>query len=122
MESTDKLKEIDIKNRTCYCFDDIITDRDIYSVDLLFDKKPYETYKNILIYDISYKTSTSAKPLCIRLDQIDGFIKVLDRIKYLVLFNYGYFHKLCDRIKYFIIEKSGITDSINHNSGKIRIY
>ena len=24
MESKDELKEIDIKNRTCYCFDDIL--------------------------------------------------------------------------------------------------
>ena len=31
MESKDKLKEIDIKNRTCDCFDDLIRfwDRDI---------------------------------------------------------------------------------------------
>ena len=28
---------------------------------------------------------------------------------------------ICNRIKYLISEKSGITDSINHNFGKIRI-
>ena len=55
MESKDELKEIDIKNRTCYYFDYIITDRDIYSDDILLDEKLYETYKNILIYNISYK-------------------------------------------------------------------
>ena len=33
----DELKKIDIKNRTCYYFDDIITNRDIYSVDILLD-------------------------------------------------------------------------------------
>ena len=27
----------------------------------------------------------------------------------------------CDKIKYLISKKSGITDSINHNFGKIRI-
>ena len=42
MESKDELKEICIKNRTCYYFDDIITDRDIYSVDTLLDEKIYE--------------------------------------------------------------------------------
>ena len=30
-------------------------------------------------------------------------------------------HKICDRIKYLISEKSDITDSINHNSGRIKI-
>ena len=37
MESKDELKEIDIKNHTCYYFDDIIKDRDIYSIDTLLD-------------------------------------------------------------------------------------
>ena len=35
MESKDELKEIDFKNRTCYYFDYIITDRDIYSDDII---------------------------------------------------------------------------------------
>ena len=55
MESKDELNKIDIKNRTCYYFDDIMTDRDIYSGDNLLDKRLYETYGNILIYEISYK-------------------------------------------------------------------
>ena len=33
----------------------------------------------------------------------------------------GFFYKICDRIKYLISEKNGITGSINHNFGKIRI-
>ena len=43
MESKDKLKEIDIKNRTCYYFDDIIlvmdTDSDFDFNDILLDEK-----------------------------------------------------------------------------------
>ena len=78
MKSKDELKEIDIKNRTFYYFDDIIKDRDIYSVDILLDKKSYELYKNILTYNISYKTSNGLKPLRIRFDKTDGFIRVLD--------------------------------------------
>ena len=31
------------------------------------------------------------------------------------------FDKICDKSKYLISENSGITDSINHNFGKIRI-
>ena len=57
MQSKDKLKEIDIDNQMCYYFDDIIIfwDRDINFSDILLDKKSYETYKNILIFDIFYK-------------------------------------------------------------------
>ena len=36
---------------------------DIDFEDLLLDEKSYKTYENILIYDISYKTFMSAKPL-----------------------------------------------------------
>ena len=62
-----------------------------------------------------------AKPLRIRLNKIDRFIKIHDKIKYLVLFDYSYCDKICDKIKYLISEKSGITDSINHNFARIRI-
>ena len=55
MESKDELKEIDIKNRTCYYFDNTIKDRDIYYVDILLDAKSYETYEYILVYNISSK-------------------------------------------------------------------
>ena len=60
-------------------------------------------------------------PLRIRFHEIDGFIKIHDKIRYLVLFDYSYCDKICDKIKYLISEKSGITDSINHNFGRIRI-
>ena len=78
MESKVKLKEINIKNCTCYYFEDIIRfwDKDIEFSDTLLDEKLYETSDNILIYDISNKTSTSAKPLHIRFDKIDGSIKI----------------------------------------------
>ena len=39
MEIKDKLEEIDIKNHTCYYFDEIIKDRDIIPVDILLDEK-----------------------------------------------------------------------------------
>ena len=38
MESKDELKEIDIKNRTCYYLDDIRRDTNIYSGNILLDK------------------------------------------------------------------------------------
>ena len=42
-------------------------------------------------------------------------MKIHNKIRYLVLFGYNYCDKICDKIKYLIREKSGITDSINHN-------
>ena len=82
MESQDELKEIDIKNRTCYYFDDIMEVSEVYSGNILLDKKPY---KDILIYDISYKTFMGLNPLRIRFHKKDGFIKIYDGIKYLLL-------------------------------------
>ena len=57
----------------------------------------------------------------LRFDKIDGFNKIYDKIRYLVLFDYSYCDKICDKIKYLVSEKSGITDSINHNFAIIRI-
>ena len=124
MESKDELKEIDNKNRTCYYFDSIIRfwDRDSNFSDILSDEKLYkEKCENILIHYISYKTSTGAKPLRIKFDEIDRIIKIYDGIRYLVLFDHGWFDKICDNIKYLISKKSGITDSIYHNIARIRI-
>ena len=104
MESKNELKETDIKNHTCYYFDDIIKAIHNNCNDILLEEKLYkENCKNI--YDISYKTSTGGKPLCIRYDEIDGFIKIQDRIRYLVLFDCGWFDKICDKIKYLINKK-----------------
>ena len=55
---------------------------DINFNNILLDKKSYKTYKNILIYDISYKTFMGSKPLRIRFDEIDEFIKIYDGIRY----------------------------------------
>ena len=61
--------------------------------DILLDKKVYkEKYKNILTYDISQKTSTGAETLRISFDKIDGFIEIHNEIRYLVLFDQGWFH------------------------------
>ena len=103
MESKSELKEIDIKNRACYHFDDIMNGADINFSNILLDKKLYE---NISVYDISCKTSVGPTPLCIMLDKIDGFIIVLyGTIKHLALFDYGLFDKIYNNIKYLISKK-----------------
>ena len=43
-------------------------------------------------------------------------------MNHLVLFDYGLLDEICARINYIISEKSGITDSVDHNFRKIRIY
>ena len=114
MESKNELKIVDIKNRTCFCFDDIITDRDIDFINILLSEKLYKKeYKDTLIYDVSYKTSMDIKQLRFMFHEIDGFIRLPNgEMKHLVLFDYWLFDKICDRIKYLKKKKSGITDSI----------
>ena len=73
-----ELKKVTIKNCTCYYFNDIIKIEG-FKFDILLDEKSYE---NILVYDISYKTLFGSKPLRIRFDEVDGFIRYYDRIKY----------------------------------------
>ena len=63
-----------------------------------------------------------SKPLHMMFNKIDGFIKIYDGIKYLILFNNHFpYDEICDKIKYLISEKSGITDSVNYNFARIRI-
>ena len=57
MESNDKLKKLDTKNRTFYYFDDIIKIEDSNFCNILIDEKSYE---NILVYKISCKTLIDA--------------------------------------------------------------
>ena len=54
-------------------------------------------------------------------DKINGFIKICDEVRYLVLYDYERYDANYDRIRYLISEKSGITDSINYNFARIRI-
>ena len=41
--------------------------------------------KNTLLYNILYKTLTGAKPFRIRFNKVDGFIRIYDGTRYLVL-------------------------------------
>ena len=66
-----KLKEIIIKDRTCYYFDDIIKLKDFNHDNILTDKKSYE---KILACNISYKILMGAKPMRIRFDKVSEFI------------------------------------------------
>ena len=56
----------------------------------------------------------------IRYDKADGFIKICNKVRHLVLLD-EWCNKISNRIKHLITETSGITNSINRNFGKIRI-
>ena len=118
MESNE-FKNVCIKNRTCYYFDDIIKLEDIGIDNILIDEKSHE---NIFIYDISYKTLIGSKPSRIRFDEIDGFVRIYDGTRYLTLFgSEKYEYAIYDRIKYLISLKSSITYIFSHNFGKIKV-
>ena len=118
IESNDELKEINVKNITCYYFDDI-NKISVFNLDHnLIDKK---SCKNILVYNISNKTLIDDKPLPIRFDKIDGFIGVYDKTRYFSLFGNEKYGFIYSRIRYLIREKSGIIYVISQNYAKTKV-
>ena len=61
------------------------------------------------------------KPLRVRFQKVDGFIKVFDGTRHLVLFGTERYDAIDDRIRHLISQKSGITYIIDHNFARIRI-
>ena len=90
----------------CYYFNDVIKLEEFDLDNYLIDQK---LYKNILIYDISYKTLIDSKPLHTIFDKIDGFFRIDDGTRYLTLFGSEKYDAIYDRIRYLISRKSGIT-------------
>ena len=70
---------------------------------------------------MSYKTSIGTRPLCIRFDKVDGFIRVFDRTRYLVLFGPEKYDAIYNRITYLKSQKSGIKYVLFHNYANIKI-
>ena len=62
-----------------------------------------------------------AKPLHIRFDKIDRFIRVYDRTRYLVLFGSEKYDFIYKRIRYLIRVKSSNTYVVSHNYAKINV-
>ena len=84
----------------------------------MIDEKSYNSF---LVYSISYKTLVNIKPLRIRFDKIDGFIRVYDGTRYLVLFGSEKYNFICNIIRYLVGVKSGITYVISYNYAKIKV-
>ena len=75
------------------------------SLEIFYYTKSYMKTFQFMTFHI--KTSTVPKPLPIRYDKVDGFIRFRrGQFRHLVLFDYGLFDQICDKIKYFISEKS----------------
>ena len=56
-----------------------------------------------------------------RFDEIDGFTRIYDGSRYLVLFGHLWYDVIYNRIRYLASEKSAITSSINHDFARIWI-
>ena len=118
MGNNNKFKETDTKNRTFYYFNDIIKIEDFDLDNISIDEKLYE---NILVYNILYKNLITSKPLHIRFHKIDGFVRVYNGIRYLVVFGSEKYDSICNRIRYLISVKSGIIYLISRNYAKIKV-
>ena len=86
MESNDKLKEGDTRKRTRYYFDGIIRIEGFGFGNILVDEISFE---NVLVYNISNETLIGTKLLRIRFYKVDGFIRVCDGKRLLVLSGLG---------------------------------
>ena len=62
----------------CYYFNNLNRFEDLNLDNILINENSNE---NILFYNISYKNLISTKPLRIRFDKIDEYIRVYDGIK-----------------------------------------
>ena len=74
-----EFRKVRIKNCACYYFHDIIKLEDFDLDNILIDEK---SNKNILIYDISYKSLIGPNALQIRFDKIDERIRIYDGTRY----------------------------------------
>ena len=87
---SNKVKDIDLKNRTYYFFNDIIN---IKKIDLNNIKIDEKSYKNILIYYVGYVTIKGSKyvkinsvnPLYLTFNKVNGYFEEINENKYLKL-------------------------------------
>ena len=61
------------------------------------------------------------KPLRIRFDKIDRFIRIYDETRYLTLFGSEKYDTIYNRIRYLVSLKSSIAYIFSHYFGKIKV-
>ena len=77
-----KVKDLEIKNRRCYFFNDMIN---IKIFDLNNIKLDEKSYKNIFIYHIGYVTIKDSK--CIKVDSVNTLYLIFNKVN-------GYFEEI----------------------------
>ena len=75
-----------------------------------------------MIHDILYKTLIDPKPLRIKFDKIDKFIRTYNGTRYLTLFGCEKCDVICIRIRCLIGLKSSFTYGFFHYYTKIKVY
>ena len=118
IRNNNKWKEIDTKIRTCYYFDDIIRIKDFDLGNIVIDGK---SCKNILVYNISQKSLIFVEPLYIRFDKVNGFIRLFDGTRYLVIFGPEKYDAIFNRIRHLIGLKTVITYVLSYNYPKTKV-
>ena len=104
------IKQINIKNQTCYFYNDIIDLKNFKSNSLKIDKK---SYKDIGIYNIGYitikkigdcKNIYSVNPLYLCINHASGYIEEKGVNKYLVFDSTDENKELLKNIMMFLME------------------
>ena len=101
------IKQINIKNRTCYFYNDIIDLENFDSRLLKLDKK---SYKDISIHNIGYitilkiancKNTYSMNPLYLRITHASGYIEEISENKYLIFNSRDQNKELLKKIQWY---------------------
>ena len=87
---SNKVRDIDIKSRTYYFFNDVIIIKSFDPNSIKIDEKPY---KNIFIYYIGYETikdlkyakTNSVNSLWLIFSKVNGYFEKINKINYLTL-------------------------------------
>ena len=87
---SDRFKEIDLKNRTYYFFDDMVNIKNFDLTKIAIDEK---SNKKVLIYyighltvkNLSFDKTNTVNPLYLIIDKINGYIRESNQSKYLPL-------------------------------------
>ena len=104
------VKQIDIKNRTYYFYNDIIDLENFDSSLLKLDKK---SYKDIGTYNIGYiaikkngncKNIYSVNPLYLRINHASGYIEEINENKYLIFDSIDENKELLKKYNGFLME------------------
>ena len=128
---SNKVKDIDMKNRTWYFFNDIIKIKNFDSNNIKIDEK---SYKNILIYYTGYVTIRDSKYVKIYLNtsdlifrKVNGYFEEINRKKYLTLVPTNEskeiikkYEELWNKIRDLIRSKTKKSDKYDENYKKIK--